>query len=94
MAKRADGFEGIPPHVWRLWQQVARGPSRPLRDPGPEWLSTQQLARIWGVTHGYACHRVKMLLAQQRIERSTREIFTSRNSIRECPVYRLKESSA
>jgi len=80
------GFEGVPPHILDAWRSTQV--DRPLADPGPEWLSLNQLTVLWGLSKGRACARLRTL--GEQVERSKRQIINARGYRQAINVYRLR----
>ena len=95
MAKRqrvpaATGFEGVSPSVVAAWQDGAQSVSRPLRDPGPEYLSAEQLESVWGVSRCQVSTRLRKLRRADRLAVALRDELRANGSPYPVPVYRLK----
>lgn len=84
----SHGFEGVPPHILDAWRMV--NVRRPLTDPGPEWLTLDQLAALWGIVKTSVLRRLRELNGQ--VERSKRQIINKRGHRVFVTVYRLKRS--
>ena len=86
--KHVDGFEGVNPAVLAAWRREHT--ARSHEDPGPDWLSTEQLSRLWGCSDVTARRRLRHL--GDRVETAERYVRAAGLHGRQqpIPVYRLK----
>ena len=99
MAKRsrvpvASGFEGVSPALAAAWQDEDFLAVRPMRDPGPEYLSAEQLTVVWGVSRCHVSARLRKLRNAGRVAVATRDCLRVGGSTYPVPVYRIKGERA
>lgn len=78
--------EHVPPGILAAWQRVGPGADC-VDDPGPEWVSVEQLAALWRITPKGATFRAEKEVRAGRADKSRRR--TASNHWQS--VYRLRE---
>jgi hypothetical protein len=90
---RVSGFEGVSPAVLDAWRAAQQRP-RLLEDPGPDWLTSEDLGKLWGVSRGRAQEQVRGMVRQGLVEVGRRSIILPSGRAYPTPVYRLIEPKA
>jgi len=88
MPRKPTGFEGVPLDRWEALKGLQ---CKELRDPGPEWLSTTQLAEVWGLCRVSTQRRVRRLKELGMVEESVRDVLRGNGSPVPVAVFKLRE---